>query len=189
MRISILLVFFLFVSCASKKELNTNEPYIYKIETENGNIKQIPMFQRGQLNTNDLNEIVHYLSPANIFVTQPIIINYIDNDPFRQTKANYQVPWDIFYGNLKQDLSSIYNCNQIWMHNPRVKNLYYYHKDSRQWYKDVNLQIRDLFFANEGLNGGFVIIQPNGKYYLRVGEYSKKDILEIYSAEIKASLN
>lgn len=138
MRISILLVFFLFVSCASKKELNTSEPYIYKIKTKNGDIKHIPMFQRGQLKTNDLNEIVHYLSTANIFATQPITINHIDNDP-RTTNTKTQVAWDIFHGNLKSDLNSIYKCNQIWMHNPRVKKLHYYHKDSRQWYKGVNL--------------------------------------------------
>ena len=146
------------------------------------------MFQQGEVNTLEFNQIVRYLSPTNINTTQPIIINYIDNDP-RTTNTKTQVAWDIFHGNLKSDLNSIYKCNQICMHNPRVKKLHYYHKDSRQWYKDVNLQIRDAFFANEGLNGGFVIIQPNGKYYLRVGEYSKKNILEIYSAEIKASLN
>ena len=106
-----------------------------------------------------------------------IIINFIDNDP-KIYRENYQVPQDIFYGDLENDLARIELCNHFWIINQRVKDLHYYHGNKINWIVDENKRIREFFFKYDGLNGGFVIIKPNGDYFLKVGEYRKSDVLK-----------
>lgn len=170
------------LGCSSSKNSIKNEPGVYLIENADGTTKKVRSDTTGKL-TNENHEILKnhlsHISDYNINFTKKVIINFIDNDP-RVHMGNYQVPWDIFYGNIENELAEIDQLNHFWIINERVKELYYYHGNKISWIVDKENTIRDLFFQYEGLNGGFVIIKPNGDYFLKVGEYQKSDVLKMH---------
>lgn len=112
------------------------------------------------------------------------VIVYIDNDP-RSYQKGYQVPWDIFYGNLPKNLNSIEKCNFVWIINNRVKDLYYYHGNKINWKVDRGAFLRNKVFYHEGRNGGFLIVDSNGEHFFKEGEYTKKELIQTYKNFIK----
>lgn len=170
------------IGCSSSRNSINSEPGVYKIENDDGTITKVRSDTIGKLTIEKheiLNNHLSRVSDFNINFTQKVVINFIDNDP-RIHMGNYQVPWDIFYGNIEKELAEIDQLNHFWIINERVKDLYYYHGNKISWIVDKDNTIRDLFFKYEGLNGGFVIIKPNGDYFLKVGEYQKSDVLKMY---------
>jgi hypothetical protein len=74
-------------------------------------------------------------------------------------------------------MNKIVRISHFWVINPNVKNLYYYHGNKINWIKDTNNYIQKNLLFFEGLNGGYIILDSAGNYYLQRGEYSKKDVL------------
>lgn len=179
----ILFVAFVFVlSCSTKKTAITAGIDEYKVKDVHGKYIIIPSDTLGELRPEYfaglkvyLNEIADY----HLDFTKNTVINFIDNDPSKHI-PNYQVPWDIFYGDLSEELNTIEDCNQLWIKNVRVKNLHYYHGHKIKWLSDKDDIIRSKFFKYNGLNGGYLILKPNGQFYLKVGEYTKLDLLNRY---------
>lgn len=168
------------MGCSSSKSLIERKPYLYVIQKLDGsqiNVKSHFIDSLSNEYYDTLKKHLNSISYKEINFDKKIIINFIDNDP-RINKKNYQVPWDIFYGNIEKDLSKHGQSNHFWIINKRVKHLYYYHGDKINWIVDENNLIREMFFNYDGLNGGFVIIKPNGKYFLKIGEYRKSDFLK-----------
>ncbi|MDG4949651.1 hypothetical protein NLM59_01830 [Weeksellaceae bacterium KMM 9724] len=154
----------------------------YTIENSDGSKSKIKSHFISTLNVDDYETLKNHLNHIydnKIDFGEHIIINFIDNDPKKHIDS-YQVPWDIFYGNIKKDLAKLGKLNHFWIINPRVRNLNYYHDDKIQWIQDKDDVLRKLFFEYNGLNGGFVIIKPNANYFIKVGEYRKSDILEAF---------
>ncbi len=175
----------LLISCSTNKNIIDPAFNGYKIKNSQGEVITIPSDEKGSLNSEFFSELKMYLNEIvnyNLDFSKKIVINFIDNDP-KGNNTNYQVPWDIFYGNLSEDLNKIENCNHIWIKNNRVKNLYYYHGNKIKWITDKNDLIRSKFFKYDGLNGGFLILKPDGRYYIKVGEYTKSGLLKIYKTE------
>lgn len=169
--------------CSSSNNLINKEPHLYTIENLDGSKTKIKSHLTSNLNSVDYETLKNHLSNISdkeIDFDKKIVINFIDNDPWIN-KKNYQVPWDIFYGNMKVDLAKLGQSNHFWIINHRVKNLHYYHNDKIKWIIDKNDVIRKLFFKYNGINGGFVIIKPNGEYFLKIGEYKKSDVLKTHS--------
>lgn len=174
-----ILIILLILGCSPSNSLINKEPYLYTLENSDGTKTLVPSHKKSSISKTNFQNLKEYLvdiNDYNLDFNKKIILNFIDNDPIRYRK-NYQVPWDIFYGNLYEELNSIEPCNQIWILNKSVKDLYYYHGNKINWIVDRDNVIRELFFNYNGLNGGFVIIKPNGKYFLKVGEYKKSDVL------------
>ncbi|OOG71047.1 hypothetical protein [Flavobacterium sp. A45] len=105
------------------------------------------------------------------------VINYIDNDP-RKVSKSYQVPWSIFEGDFIKEMNKIEKISHFWVINPNVTNLYYYHGNKINWQKDTDNYIQKNFLFFEGFNGGYIILDPKGNFYLHRGEYSKEDFLK-----------
>lgn len=170
------------IGCSSSNNLINKEPHLYTVENPDGTKTNVKSHAIGKL-SNEIYEVLKkYLSDINVYnidFEKKIIINFIDNDP-RIFRENYKVPWDIFYGNIEKDLTKIEQCNHFWIINKTVKGLHYYHGNKISWIADKNNTIRNLFFKYDGLNGGFVIIKPNGDYFLKIGEYQKSDLLKAH---------
>ena len=181
-----LLQIFLIISmmgCSSSNSLIEKEPYLYTIENLDGSQIKVKSHLTDTLVNEDYETLKNHLnniSDKEIDFDKKIIINFIDNDP-RIHKKNYQVPWDIFYGNMENDLAKFGQSNHFWIINKRVKDLHYYHGNKINWIVDKNDLIREFFFKYDGLNGGFVIIKPNGNYFLKIGEYRKSDVLKTHN--------
>ncbi|MFC0605180.1 hypothetical protein [Winogradskyella pulchriflava] len=177
-----ILVIIAILGCSSSKNLINEKPYVYTIENYDGTQTKVKSHTTGKL-SNENYEILksHLLNiiDHDIDFDKKIIINFIDNDPTIYRKG-YRVPWDIFSGNIKKNLDKIEECNHFWIINKRVKDLHYYHGKKINWKVDKNNVIRNFFFKNEGLNGGFLILKPNGDYFLKVGEYGKYDVISTY---------
>jgi len=176
---------FLIISCSSNKSTISTTHNGYRIKNSQGEIINIPSDEKNSLESDFFSELKNYLSEIvnyKLDFSKKIVINFIDNDP-RGNITNYRVPWDIFYGNLSDDLNEIENCNHIWIKNIQVENLYYYHGNKIKWVTDKNNLIRSKFFKYNGLNGGFLILKPDGQYYLKVGEYTKLGLLKTYESE------
>ena len=170
---------FLFIGCSSAKKLENKTTNFYKIENSNGKEIMVPRQKRDTISPGKYQKLKEYLTEINdhdLDFNKKIVINFIDNDPYRPSN-NYQVNWDIFDGDLEKELNSIEPSNHIWILNNQVKNLYYYHGEKINWMIDKNNLVRELFFNYNGLNGGFLIIKPNRNYSLLVGEYSKLEEL------------
>ncbi|PJX24607.1 hypothetical protein CAP47_03750 [Psychroflexus sp. S27] len=168
--------------CSSSNSLVNKEPYLYTLENPDGSKTKVKSHLTSQLSNVDYQTLKNHLnkiSDKEIDFNKKIIINFIDNDP-KIYRKGYQVPWDIFYGNIKDDLAKLGQSNHFWIINKKVKDLYYYHGDKIKWIVDEGDFIRKLFFHYNGLNGGFVIIKPNGDYFLKVGEYQKSEVLKTY---------
>lgn len=105
------------------------------------------------------------------------VINYIDNDP-RGVASHQQVPWDIFEEDFVKQMNKTVKISHFWVINPNVKNLYYYHGNKINWLKDANNYIQKNFLFFDGLNGGYIILDSKGNFYLHRGEYSKEDFLK-----------
>ncbi|CAM1369714.1 hypothetical protein [Tenacibaculum xiamenense] len=173
----------LMMGCSSSNNLIEKEPYLYVIENLDGSQIKVKSHLIDSLVNEDYKTLKNHLnniSGKQIDFDKKIIINFIDNDPIVY-KKNYQVPWDIFYGNMENDLIRFGQSNHFWVINKRVKDLYYYHGNKINWIVDENNIIRELFFRYDGLNGGFVIIKPNGNYFLKIGEYQKSDVLKTHN--------
>ena len=172
----------LIFGCSSSNSLINKEPYLYTIENPDGSKIKVKSHLTGSLINEDyetLKEHLNNISDKEIDFAKKVIINFIDNDP-RIYRKNYQVPWDIFDGNIDVDLTKFSQPNHFWIINERVKDFYYYHGNKINWIVDKGDLIRNLFFKYDGLNGGFVIIKPNGDYFLKIGEYRKSDILKTH---------
>ena len=166
----------------SPNSLIYTDPHIYTIKNPDGTESKVKSHFISDLSSEEFDALKTYLnniSESKINFNNHIIINFIDNDP-KIHIDHYQVPWDIFYGDMKKDLAKLGKPNHFWMINPRVKDLNYYHANKIQWFVDKDDVIRELFFEYNGLNGGFVIIRPTGKYFVNVGEYRKSEVLEAY---------
>ncbi|MDR6846030.1 hypothetical protein [Flavobacterium granuli] len=105
------------------------------------------------------------------------VINYIDNDP-KPTSISSQVPWDIFEDDYIKQIRKIDKVNHLWIINPDVRNLYYYHGNKIGWIKDAENYIQKNFLFFDGLNGGYIILDSSGNYFLHRGEYRKKEVLD-----------
>ena len=168
------------VGCSSTNKLINRQPYLYTIKNDDGSKIKVKSHTIDTLKNEEYETLKNHLnniSDQDILFENKIIINFIDNDP-RIYNKGYQVPWDIFYGKIENDLSKTEQCNHFWIINQKVKDLHYYHGNKINWIVDKNEIIRNLFFKYNGLNGGFVIIKPNGEYFLKVGEYQKSDVLK-----------
>lgn len=168
------------VGCSTTNVRNTKDPFLYTIKTADGskiNVKSHTIDTLNSENHEILKKHLINISDDDIDFDKKIIINFIDNDP-RIHQKGFQVPWDIFYGNLENELNKIEQCNHFWIINPTVEDLYFYHGNKIKWIEDKNEVIRDLFFKYNGLNGGFVILKPEGGYFLKVGEYIKSEVLK-----------
>ena len=176
----------LMMSCSTNKTVNNSTFNGYRIKNSQGEIITVPSDEKNVLEAEFFSELKEYLNDIvnyNLDFSKKTVINFIDNDP-KWTIANYQVPWDIFYGNLSEELNKIENCNHIWIKNKKVEDLYYYHGNKIKWITDKNDLIRSKFFKYDGLNGGFLILNPDGQYHLKVGEYTKAGLLKIYETEL-----
>ncbi len=174
-----ILISFLLIGCHSTNSLLNKEPYLYTFEKPNGSKMFVKSHKKDNLSSKDFQNLKKYLKKINdynINFDKKIIINFIDNDPAIYRK-NYRVPWDIFYGNLADKLNSIEPCNHFWIINKKVKDLHYYHGNKINWIVDTNNIIRESFFEYDGPNGGFLILKPNGEYFLKLEEYSKLDMI------------
>lgn len=179
MKSTLIIIILVTVSCAAPNNLINSEPHLYTVENGNGIKTTVKSHQIGKIPNTSFDHLKNYLTEIvdyDLDFQKKIVINFIDSDPKTHQK-NHRVPWDIFYGNLKDDLNSIEPCNHIWSINKNVKNLYYYHGKTINWTTDEKNYIRELFFKYNGLNGGFVIIKPDGHYFLKRGEYTKSNIL------------
>ncbi len=185
-----ILLIMLMTGCTSTNSLVNDEPhslvdresYLYTLENSDGSKTEVKSHLTGILTNMDYENLKSHLkdiSNKELDFNKRIIINYIDNDP-RIYRKNYQVPWDIFYGNMEADLAKFGKANHFWVINKGVTDLHYYHGDKIKWIEDKNNVVRKLFFAYDGLNGGFVIIKPNGEYFLNIGEYTKSNFLETH---------
>ena len=173
----------LMVGCTTLNSITNEGGSLYTIENSDDTITKVKSDTTGSLNNKDYENLKNYLTDITqqkINFDKKVIINFIDNDP-KTYRKNYQVPWDIFYGNMENDLTKLGECNHFWIINQRVKDLDYYHGDKINWVVDKNNLIRQSFFKYDGLNGGFVIIKPNGDYFLKIGEYRKSDVLNTHN--------
>ena len=170
------------INISQGSSLLNKDPHAYSLENPDGSISSIISHDIETLSSQDLLNLKIYLSNLTdheLDFSKNIVINFIDIDP-RRSRENYQVPWDIFYGKLENELNQIKSSVHVWIINPTVTNLHYYHGDTINWRKDLDNTVRNLFFDYPRLNGGFVIIKPNGEYFYKLGEYSKSDILNTY---------
>ncbi|MXV38681.1 hypothetical protein GO491_08355 [Flavobacteriaceae bacterium Ap0902] len=182
MRKSITLFFLtlLTLNCAAQT-VEKKSPHTYQLGNAYDSINEVLNETTGNLSTEDYQLLKNHLSnisTENIDFNKSIIINYINNDP-KSAQTNYQVEWDIFYGDLAKKLSKIEQNHQFWMINPEVQNLHYY-GNKIDWRTDKNNIIKKLFFDYNGLNGGFIIIKPDGSFYKNVGEYTKADVINAF---------
>lgn len=179
-----LLAIITMVACSPTKSVVESEPYMYSVQNEDGSVTKVKSHTKGTLSETEYEHLKNHLSSIseqNIDFSKKAVINFIDNDPLIYRKG-FEVPWDIFKGNMDASLDKIEECNHFWIINKRVKDLHYYHGKKIHWLKDENEIIRNLFFMHNGLNGGFVIVKPNGEYFLKVGEYKKSDLLKSFKA-------
>ncbi|MFD0964986.1 hypothetical protein [Pseudofulvibacter geojedonensis] len=168
-------------SCLSSNSLINEEPYLYTLESKEGKKTFVKSHSTNTLSKNNLENLKKHLTdinPSDIDFSKKIVVNFINNNPSISIK-NYQVPWDIFYGNMQKKLNSIEPCNHFWIINKDVTDLYYYHGNKINWIIDKQNIIKKLFFNYDKLNGGFLILKPNGEYFIKKGEYTKSDVLDI----------
>ena len=157
-------LFLLFTNCSTNKYISsTNE------------IKTL-----SNIKTLELNKYLKNID-SNLLPNRKTIIIYINNDP-KFVEKNYQVPWDIFYGNLVQELNSVEKPNLFWIINENVKNLHFYHGDKINWKIDKENYLQNNFFIHNGMNGGFLILNKEGKYFFKEGEYDKKELINAYKS-------
>lgn len=172
----------LLTNCLPLLAQKNNSISKYEVKDNTGKTITILSDTKGTLDEKSYDNLISQLneiSSSKIDKSKNIIINYIDDNP-RINNKNYQVPWDIFNRNLSSKLNKTKQCSHFWVINKKVTNLYYYHVNKINWLKDQNSIIKKIFFNYESLNGGFVIIKPNKEYYLKNGEYSKKELLSVY---------
>lgn len=176
-------IFLTLINCASQLTPENFSYSEYQTKNSKGEDIIVKSDVTGTLSEDAYDKLIQHLSQISnkkLNQSKNIVIHYIDNDP-TTVSANYQVPWDIFEGNLTRQLNRIEKCNHLWVLNERVTNRSYYHADKIPWTVDQDLFLKELFFDHEGLNGGFVIIKSDKSYYLKSGEYTKNELLAKYS--------
>lgn len=177
-KLSLVLSFVSLLSCSTTQSFLNKKAHLYTIN--NALIKSHKHGKLSDENFRFLKKHLTNISNNSLNFNTKTVINYIDNDP-KDINNDYQTSWDIFDGCLTSKLNSMFPCNHLWVINERVKNLNYYHNNKINWTTDQNNIIRQLFFNNtDGFNGGFVIIKPNGEYFLKIGEYKKEELLDTF---------
>lgn len=175
-------IILLLIGCSTSNSLINEDAYLYTLENPDGTKTFVKSHKRSQIPNKDFQSLKKYLteiSDDQLDFDKNIIINYIDRGP-TEASQNYQVPWDIFSGHTSDDLEAIAPTNHLWLIHKDVENLHYYHGDKINWIVDKENQMRELFFKHADLNGGFIIIKPTGTYFLRVGEFQKRDLIDTY---------
>ncbi|MDN6281269.1 MAG: hypothetical protein L0J45_09720, partial [Psychroflexus sp.] len=153
------------------------EAHLYTLENPDGTKAFVKSHKKGKISNKDFQSLKKYLTEISndqLNFDKNIVINYIDKDP-TQASQNYQVPWDIFSGHMSDDLKAIAPTNHLWLIHKNVENLHYYHGDKINWIVDKDSLMRKSFFEYADLNGGFIIIKQTGTYFLRVGEFGKRE--------------
>lgn len=175
-------IFLLLIGYSTSNSLIDKEAHLYTLENPDGTKAFVKSHKKGKISNKDFQSLKKYLTEISndqLNFDKNIVINYINKDP-TQASQNYQVPWDIFSGHMSDDLKAIAPTNHLWLIHKNVENLHYYHGDKINWIVDKDSLMRKSFFEYADLNGGFIIIKPTGTYFLRVGEFGKRELIDTY---------
>lgn len=108
----------------------------------------------GQLDANHLNEFKNYLKDIgvdNIENEKSILLHYLTENK-EEIKPSGKTKATIFKKKFLKDIEKNKNIVQIWISNPDIKDLKFYHYPKIAWKVDNRLYIKNLFFPVEIFN-------------------------------------
>ncbi len=169
----------------SEEEFYNNRDYSQNLDVylENDSIAYGILLSRrkfGNLDAATFHKIKSYLGQLrgrDIDPNRNIVINYL-TEPIGIEDKQGKTGWNILGKNYLKKLHKIADIEQFYVNSPKVGNLKFYHLNSINWLEDHEELFKKLFFPYETVNGNYILIKPDGRFFYYLGEHSKFEVWE-----------
>jgi len=118
------------------------------------------------------------LGETQIDSSQNIVVNYLTAYPKKKENNSQRSSWNVLDRDYLKELHKIPNIKQFWISSPASDNRDYFHQRRINWLVDKENLFKKIFFPYEMINGNYLLIKPDGRFYFYLGEHGKHIIWE-----------
>lgn len=118
------------------------------------------------------------LSETQIDSTHNIVVNYLTAYPKKEENNSQRSSWNVLDRDYLKELHKTANIKQFWISSPASDNRDYFHQRRINWLVDKENLFRKIFFPYEMINGNYLLIKPDGRFFFYLGEHGKHIIWE-----------
>ncbi|WP_157111410.1 hypothetical protein [Nonlabens spongiae] len=153
--------------------------FILDYERSNSSEHRLINYQsEEQLNSSKTSKIYNYLESITgkeLDRDKNLLVSYLSAT---NSKIDGDSKWDVLNQRYNEIIEERGDVIRLWVHSPDLKNLEPFQIKDITWSADKDRMLEKQLFPENVPYGGFLILQPDGKAYVRLHEHSNQDITE-----------